>query len=140
MSYIWRFAEWLEGPGFAVVCLVLVFASGFALRGRLRNEVPMTISKNTAVDVALAYREIESAEALLQQIIETIDRHEEADIRDAFGRRRGLQLGVPSGADSHRMFDVPWTLAKPIIEAHIIHHKTRIVMLSEKAREELAAP
>ena len=43
------------------------------------------------------------------------------DIRDAFGRLRdGLELAVPSGNDnSKRLFNVPWALAVPIIEAHI---------------------
>lgn len=55
----------------------------------------MTISKETAIDIAMAYREIETAEGLLAEITDTIGRNP-PDIRDAFGRRQdGLQLGVP---------------------------------------------
>lgn len=96
------------------------------------------ISKETAMDIAMAYREVETAEKLLGEIMESFKRRQTPDIRDAFGRLvGGLQLGVPSGESSHRLFDVPWSLAKPIIEAHIANHKSRIAVLSEKAREEV---
>lgn len=78
----------------------------------------MTIQKDTATSIALAYREIEAAEKLLADVRGSISR--EDDIRDAFGHRHDcLQLGVPSGENRRRLFDVPFTLAIPIIEAHI---------------------
>jgi hypothetical protein len=96
------------------------------------------ITKETAIDIALAYREIETANKLLADIAEAIKRHEQPDIRDSFGRRQsGLQLGVPSGDNSHRLFDVPWSLAKPIIEAYLAQQKAKITALCEKARVEL---
>lgn len=93
----------------------------------------MTIGKQTAQDLALAWREVETAEALLAEI--TVARHEAPpDIRDAFGRRQeGLQLGVPSGSNGHRLFNVPWSMAKPIIESHIANQKALISALTEKA-------
>ncbi|MGM0584251.1 MAG: hypothetical protein ACQEUZ_06340 [Pseudomonadota bacterium] len=98
----------------------------------------MSITKQTAMDIAFAYREIEAAEELLSKIEETLDRREEPDVRDAFGRRQGgLQLGVPSGSSGHRLFDVPWNLARPIIEAHISRQRSLIAMLTEKARVEM---
>jgi len=101
------------------------------------------ISRATAMDIALAYREVETAEKLLDEIKEAMSRHVMPDIRDAFGRHvGGMQLGVRSGKDSHQLFDVPWTLAKPVIEAHIAHHRSRIAALNEKALYEAseAAP
>lgn len=96
------------------------------------------ISKDTAQDIALAYREVEVAEELLAKVTEAVSKHEVPDVRDAFGRQQaGLQLGVPSGQNSRSLFNVPWGLAKPIIEAHIAHHRARIALLSEKARSEL---
>jgi hypothetical protein len=98
-----------------------------------------TITKETAMDIALAHREIETARTLLAEIVDALGKHQMPDIRDAFGRRQGgLQLGVPSGNDGHRLFHVPWSLAKPIIEAHIANQHAIIAALSEKARLELS--
>lgn len=97
------------------------------------------ISKQTAMDIALAYREVETAERLLIEIREATSRRHAPDIRDAFGRLQdGLQLGVPSGENSHRLFHVPWSLAEPIIEAHIANRRAAIAALSAKATAELA--
>lgn len=96
------------------------------------------ISKDTAQQIAFAYREVETAEELLNQINEALRRHEEPDVRDAFGRRQGgLQLGVPSGNNGHRLFNVPWAICKPVIETHIAQQRAIIATLSEKALIEL---
>jgi hypothetical protein len=98
------------------------------------------IAQQTAYDIAMAYREVETAEKMLVAVKEAMDRFNAKDIRDAFGRRQdGLQLGVPSGETGHRLFDVAWPLALPIIEAHITHHRTRIALLSQAAMEQMAA-
>lgn len=101
------------------------------------------ISKQTAMDIALAYREVEAAEDLLKDVRAELDRvgHSSGDIRDALGRvQHGLQLGVPSGQNSHRLFNVPFSLAPPVIEAHIASQRALIAALTEKARIELSAP
>jgi len=99
------------------------------------------IEFETARAIAFAYREIETAETLLAEIAEATGRHPAPDIRDAFGRQvGGMELGVPSGSNSRRLFNVPWGLARPIIEAHIAQQKAVIAALSEKARSELGAP
>lgn len=100
--------------------------------------IPGAISQETATDIAYAYREIATAEKLLTDLQEANSRRAAPDIRDAFGRRQdGLQLGVPSGEHSHRMFNVPWTIAKPIVEAHVASQRTLIAVLTQKAREEM---
>lgn len=97
------------------------------------------LSMTTAMDIALVHREIDTAEKLLAQVEEQIDKRPFTDdIRDHFGRvQNGLQLGVPSGDKAQRLFNVPWTLAKPVIEAHIANQRARLSVLSEKARIEL---
>lgn len=100
------------------------------------------ISKQTAMDIALAYREVEAAEGLLEDVRKEVDRfgRSGADIRDAFGRvQHGLQLGVPSSQNSHRLFNVPFSLAGPIIEAHIASQRALIALLTEKAKVEMAS-
>lgn len=99
------------------------------------------VSKETAMDIALAYREVEAAQTLLAQVVEATSRREQPDIRDAFGRRQGgLQLGVPSGQTGHTMYNVPWSMARPIIEAHIAQQRALIATLSEKALIEMGLP
>ncbi len=98
----------------------------------------MPISSDTARDIAFAYREVETAEALLNDIVAALDRYEAPDLRDAFGRpQQGLQLGVPRSETSRTCYHVPWSLARPILEAHIANQKVLIRALSEKARLEL---
>lgn len=98
----------------------------------------MELSKQTAMDIAYAHREIEIAEELLKEIREALKRRETPDVRDAFGRpQNGLQLGVPSGNNGQRLFNVQWSLAEPVIEAHIANQKAKLKALSNTARTEL---
>lgn len=100
----------------------------------------MMITAQTAMDIALAYREVDTAEKLIADIKETIARREQPDIRDSFGRLTGgLELGVPSSGNSRRCFMVDWALALPIMEAHVAKQKALIFALSEKAGAELAS-
>lgn len=97
------------------------------------------ISQKTATDIAMAYREVETAEKLLAEITDAFGHRGAPDIRDAFGRHQdGLQLGVPSGSNGHRLFNVPWSMARPIIETHIANQRAIITALSEKAAIEHA--
>ena len=97
------------------------------------------ITCQTATDIAMAYREIETGEALLIEIAKEVERSSGIDIRDAFGRRQnGLQLAVPNGQNGHRLFNVPWSLARPIIETHIAQQKALVALLTERALVEAA--
>ena len=101
-----------------------------------------SITKQTAMDIALAYREVETGEKLLEDVRAAIGKFGEraVDIRDAFGRTQyGLQLGVPSGENGHRLFNVPHDLAIPIIETHIAQQRTKIALLTQQASAEIAA-
>ena len=92
------------------------------------------ISKQVAMDIALAWRELEAAEELLKNVKELHSRHLGRDIRDVFGRRaEGMKLGVPSGENSHQLFNVPWEMCAPIIEAHIARQRHQIALLSRQA-------
>ena len=89
----------------------------------------MAISRETAYDIACAYRE-----ELLSKVEDAISRYEDVDIRDDFGRKAGgLQLGIPSGASSTTLFNVPWSLARPVIQTHIAEQKAQLAALNEKA-------
>lgn len=95
----------------------------------------MPVSMETARAIAFAHREIETAEKLLEDVEAAMAKSsfDQKDIRDAFGRRQdGLQLGVPSGS-GHRIFNVPFAMSRPIIEAHIANQRTIVQLYSEKA-------
>lgn len=95
----------------------------------------MPVSMETAKAIAFAHREIETARKLLEDVDAAMSKSsfDQKDIRDAFGRRHdGLQLGVPRGG-GHQIFNVPFTMCRPIIEAHIANQETIIKLYSEKA-------
>lgn len=98
------------------------------------------ITKQTAIDIAMAYREIEAAKELLAKIGDQLSRFEAPDIRDAFGRQSGgLQLGVPSGPSAHTCYNVPWPLAKVVLEAHIAAQEQVLAAMNAKASIECKA-
>lgn len=60
-----------------------------------------------------------------------------ATLKDAFGCRRQLQLGIPNGENGHRIFDVNPQLAESVIRAHIAQKQAELVVVNEQARIEL---
>lgn len=95
------------------------------------------ISKQTAAKIYNCHFEIEKAEKLIADMLEVLQQTGEMKLKNAFGDAKGLQLGVPSGNDSHRLFNVPPDLAVSIIEAHIKEQKRILSELSAVAKIEL---
>lgn len=102
-----------------------------------------TITRDTAAAIWSAHREIEAGQKLLEDmererklIDERADKHAPT-LRDAFGRVRQLQLGVPSGENAHRLLDVSPTLAVSVIRAHIENKRAELAECCERARIEL---
>ena len=96
------------------------------------------ISQDTAYAIATCHREIEVAQKLLGEVEDGLQKRGVPDIRDAFGRsQRGLQLGVPSGDNGHRLYQVEWSLCVPVLTAHIGSLKGKLSALNEIARSEL---
>jgi len=93
------------------------------------------ITVQTATDIAMAHREIETANKLLLEVEKEIAKYSNgSDIRDDFGRRcDGLELGVPSSGSSRRLFRLEWKLAKPVIEAHIAKVRAELSALNQLA-------
>lgn len=96
------------------------------------------ITKQTAYDIWIAYDEIAKGEKLLADMEELRSRGETVNLRDAFGRPRCLQLGVPSGESSHRLFDVQPSLAVQVIKVHVAQKNAELAAMQERARAELA--
>ncbi len=101
------------------------------------------ITAQTASDIWSAYREIAAAEKLLSDMKAERERpfaDHAATLKDSFGRRRQLQLGIPSGENAHRLFDVSPLLAESVIRAHIAEKQAELVQVNERARIELTQP
>jgi hypothetical protein len=96
-----------------------------------------TISKETAGRIWTCYHEIEMGTKLIKDMSESIERGEDPNPRDTWGRRRCLQLGVPSGESAHRLLDVQPKLALSIIRAHLADKQRELVESFEQARIEL---
>ena len=99
------------------------------------------IKQETCAAIYAAHREIIAGEKLLEDMKaqrERMDADKYAPtLKDAFGRVRQLQLGIPSGENAHRMFDVSPVLAESVIRAHIENKRAELVEANERARIEL---
>ena len=101
------------------------------------------ITPETCAAIYAAHREILAGEKLLEDMkAERARTHEDkyaATLRDYFGRVRQLSLGIPSGENAHRLFDVSPLLAESVIRAHIENKRAELVEANERARIELGA-
>jgi hypothetical protein len=99
------------------------------------------ITKETCVQIWNAHREIENCHKILSDLAETLkkDSKKNPTLYNAFGDRVGLQLGVPSGDSSHRIFNVSADLSVAIIEEHIKSQQNRLIELKAIAKLELYA-
>jgi hypothetical protein len=99
------------------------------------------ITQKTAADLWHCYREIEAGKQLLQDM-EKVEgdnpgRKHEQHLKDAFGLKQGLHLGIPMGEKGHQLFDLSPKLALSVIRAHIAQKKQELVEVNERARIEL---
>lgn len=97
------------------------------------------ISKETARKIYNAHFEIEKSELLITEMNETIKKTGETKLLDAFGERRGLELGIPTSDNSRRLLNVPPDVAINVILAHIETQKRLLNELMALAKIELSA-
>jgi len=102
------------------------------------------ITKETAVNIWEAYREIEVANKLLSNMEEIRESERIPDdaptLKNVFGMREHFQLGIPTGENSTRLFGVKPKLAESVIRAHIAEKKAELASANERARIELDEP
>ena len=99
------------------------------------------ITQDTAADIFNAHRNIIAGKKLIEDMEKVIgDRDLTQLARDAFGRKRLIQMGVPSGDSAHQLFDVSPKLAIAIIRAHIAEKEAELAAICERVAVELAAP
>ena len=99
------------------------------------------IKKETAAKIWQCYREIEAAEKLLQDMEERRKKYPGDEyaqkLENAFGRGQNLQLGIPSGENSHSLFNVSPDLAGAVIRSHVAAKKAELIKVNEQAGIEL---
>jgi hypothetical protein len=97
------------------------------------------ITKETCAKILNCYREIENAQGLIKNMAETIraDKEKKPDLFNAFGERKGLELGVPFGNSAHRLYNVSIDLGVKIIEDHIKTNEAKLIELMAVAKLEL---
>jgi hypothetical protein len=102
------------------------------------------IKQDTAAEIYQCYREIMTAEKMLVDMEDARQKNRNdphaQHLKDAFGRCQDLQLGIPAGENSHRLFSVSPKMAESVIRAHIASKKAELVEINERARIELEAP
>lgn len=91
----------------------------------------MAITKEVAAEIYNCYFEIEKAEKLLSEITKQLEETGEVKLKDGFGEPRGLELGVPCGSNSQRLFNVPAEMAQTVIRGHIDTAKKRLDKLQD---------
>lgn len=99
------------------------------------------ITQKTAENIWSCYREIEAGKKLLQDMEKAEKdnprRKHEQHLKDAFGHKQELQLGIPMGESGHRLYGVSPKLALSVIRAHIAEKEGELVEMNECARVEL---
>jgi len=99
------------------------------------------ISQRTAGRIWECHREMLAAQKLLDDMAKSKDEFRDdvrcGTLKDAFGRRKQLQLGVPSGESSHQLFNVSLNLGESVIRAHIAERRAELAEWNEMARIEL---
>lgn len=104
------------------------------------------LSKSVCEKIWHCHREIEAATNLLEEVEKIVFKNNQAraheehakGLKDVFGRDQELELGVPSGENSKRLFRVSLDLAGPIIRAHIANKQSELAELNEVAKLEMA--
>jgi hypothetical protein len=97
------------------------------------------ITQDLAWRIWCCYREIEVSTNLVKKLSVEMAGDKLPDLRDSFGHRRNLQLGVPSGDNCHRIFDLDANLALAVIRAHIANKNEELLILNEESKHQLKA-
>lgn len=95
------------------------------------------ITKKTASEIWTCQDGIEKCHKLITDMKKELEKTGDERLIDAFGRKRGLELGIPSGESGHIIFNVRIDLAMKIIEANIEDNENKLKKLKGLAEIEL---
>lgn len=99
------------------------------------------LTKETCIKIAQCYQEIENANRIITDMAKIVEQDKDKtypNLYNAFGERKGLQLGVPSGDNGQRLFDVNLDMGVKVIEQHIKDKNRRLEELMVIAKLELS--
>ena len=91
------------------------------------------ISKDLARQIHNAHCQIENCDKLVSDMAKEIDNHGDEKLMDAFGHRKGLQLGIPSGDNCHRLLNVSPEMAIKVINEHKEFNQSELKRLNALA-------
>lgn len=97
------------------------------------------ISKETCVKIWHCHNEVEKCNNLIKEMASKIKQNKDREptLYNAFGEKTGLQLGVPSGHESHILYGVSIDMGVKIIEQHVKDNERRLDELMAIAKIEL---
>lgn len=93
------------------------------------------ISMELAAKIWRCHQEIETATLLHKEALDMIAKAEPPHWKDAFGRQQGLQLGIPSGDNSRRLFDVSPSASVAVLVDHIASKGKELRQLNKEAQD-----
>lgn len=94
------------------------------------------LSKELCVKIWSAWNEIKKGQKLIADAnMQLGDHNEDETLYNAFGDRKGMELGVPSGSNSHSILGVSYDLAETIILQHIEDSKLRLLELNKEVKK-----
>jgi len=100
------------------------------------------ITKETCVKIWNCWQQIDNSETLLKNMAEKLIKDKEKTpptLHNAFGENVGLQLGIPSGNETYRLYNINLELSTKVIETHIEEQKRKLKELEAICKIELHA-
>ena len=96
------------------------------------------ISKELCRQIYTCYDQIERCDKLISDMNEAIEKSGSSDLLDAFGSRKGLELGIPSGNNSHRIVNVSPEIAIKVIIEHKEFNQRELTRLNGHAQIQIS--
>lgn len=95
------------------------------------------ITQETCSKIWTCHNQIANCKKLIADMKKELEKTGSEKLIDAFGRKQGLELGVPCGDSGHRLFNIRIDLAMGIIDAHILDNENELKRLGAIAEIEL---
>ena len=92
------------------------------------------ITKEVARLVYNCYSEIESGNKMIEALKKSVNENGEFELKDEWGRTKGLELRIPNENNSWSIKQVPFDIAITTIEKHIENQERELERLKTVCR------